>query len=228
MKAITWRNAALVLAAVCGYQQWHGCRRATHAATKQAATEHRLEQCLATSLGSSDAPIAIATAKGDRPSLPALDALPVNLHGFKVPGWVAHLAPQPGENLRDYRDRIVPLAQMAIAPQRSRVARTRDDFAHLDPRQLGELDGAVKETATAIQDRVMNGILSGELRPGTFKPMTGVTLARDVLDLVERGNTRFQNSLTPDQQARLASHRFDFADYLLFSAHWEDALHVLD
>jgi len=29
----------------------------------------------------------------------------------------------------------------------------------------------------------MNGILSGELRPGTFKPMTGITLARDVLDI---------------------------------------------
>ena len=74
----------------------------------------------------------------------------------------------------------------------------------------------------------MNGILSGELRPGTFKPMTGITLARNVLDIVERGNTRFLNSLTPDQLTRLASHRFDFADYLLFSAHWEDALHVLD
>jgi hypothetical protein len=54
--------------------------------------------------------------------------------------------------------------------------------------------------------------------------MAGVALARDVLDLVDRGNTRFVAALRPDQRAGLASHRFDFADYLLFTAHWEDAL----
>jgi hypothetical protein len=58
--------------------------------------------------------------------------------------------------------------------------------------------------------------------------MTGVALARDVLDLVDRGNTRFLGTLRPDQRTSLASHRFDFADYLLFTAHWEDALHALD
>jgi hypothetical protein len=58
--------------------------------------------------------------------------------------------------------------------------------------------------------------------------MTGVAIARDVLDIVDRGNTRFQSALTPDQRTQLASHRFDFADYLLFTAHWEDALHALD
>ncbi|HEY0988481.1 MAG TPA: hypothetical protein VGD80_15560, partial [Kofleriaceae bacterium] len=59
--------------------------------------------------------------------------------------------------------------------------------------------------------------------PSTVRPMTGVALARDVLDIVDRGNARFLGSLTPDQQTRLASHRFDFADYLLFTARWEDA-----
>jgi hypothetical protein len=69
---------------------------------------------------------------------------------------------------------------------------------------------------------------TGELRPATFKPMTGVAIARDVLDIVDRGNTRFVSSLTSDQQGELAQHRFDFADYLAFSARWEDALHALD
>jgi hypothetical protein len=150
----------------------------------------------------------------------------MNFYGFKIPAWAMRLAPQPGEPLRDYRDRMLPLAQRAIAPQRARVARMRDDFATLDAHQRAELDGAVQEAASAIQDRVMNGILSGELRPATFKPMTGVTMAREVLDIIDRGNTRFQNALTPDQRTRLASHRFDFADYLLFSTRWEDALQV--
>jgi hypothetical protein len=32
--------------------------------------------------------------------------------------------------------------------------------------------------------------------------------------------------LREDQKAKLAQHPFDFADYLLFSARWEDALGV--
>src|SRR5438552_13885869 len=86
----------------------------------------------------------------ERPALPRIaddapGATGRSFHGFKIPAWALHLLPQPGENLRDYRDRILPLAQAAIAPQRARVARMRDDFAALDPRQRAELDAAVQE-----------------------------------------------------------------------------------
>src|SRR5262249_12869965 len=138
----------------------------------------------------------------DRPSLPeGGDAAPGTartFHGVKIPAWVMHFLPQPGEPLRDYRDRMLPLAQAAIAPQRARAARMRDDSAALDAHQRAELDAAVKEAATAIQDGVKTGLSSGELCPATFKPMTGVTLARELLDIIERGNTRFVNSLTPE------------------------------
>src|SRR5687767_13514883 len=35
---------------------------------------------------------------------------------------VAFLAPQPGENLVDYRERMLPVARELVAPQRARVA----------------------------------------------------------------------------------------------------------
>ena len=70
----------------------------------------------------------------------------------------------------------------------------------------------------------MNALMSGDLQPSTFKPMTGVTLGRDVLDTIDRANQRFTQTLSPDQRAALAKHPFDFADYLLFSVRWEDAL----
>ena len=144
-----------------------------------------------------------------------------------APAWVMWLAPQPGEDMLHYRDRIVPLAQAAVAPHRSRVARGRDDFAAragLDSRQKAELDAAVEEAATAIQDRVMNAALGGELMPSTFKPTTGVALARDVLDAVDKANRRFEASLREDQRTALASHPFDVADYLLFATRWEDMI----
>jgi hypothetical protein len=224
--AAGWRNLALVLAAICGIQLWHGCTRAASTASKTAASESRATSVL------TDLPSPAKTRSPDRASSRAADDAPAetarSFYGVKIPAWVLRLLPQPGEDLRDYRDRMLPLAQGLIAPQRARVARMRDDFAALDAHQRAELDGAVQEAAGAIRDRVTNAILSGELRPATFKPMTGVALARDVLDIVDHGNTRFQNSLTPDQRTRLASHRFDFADYLAFSARWEDALGVRD
>jgi hypothetical protein len=87
--------------------------------------------------------------------------------------------------------------------------------------QRTALDAATSEAAAAIEARITSAIVNGEIQPSALRPMTGVTLARDVLDIVDRGNTRFVGGLTPDQRAATT---FDFADYLLFSTRWEDAL----
>jgi hypothetical protein len=180
----------------------------------------------------SAAPRAPAPPSLDEPAASAEPAAPgiggKSFHGFKIPAWAMRLTPQPGETLRAYRDRMLPLAELAVAPQRARVARLRDELGNLDAHQRAELDADVADTAKAIEDRVARAFAAGELRPATLRPMAGVALARDVLDLVDRGNTRFVGALRPDQRTSLASHRFDFADYLLFTAHWEDALHALD
>jgi hypothetical protein len=220
MKLVTWRNTALVLAAICVYQRWQGC--SNDASPIEPAAPAPAVHHVATT------PASAAPALPDPPAHGDAAAPGKRFHGFQVPAWALRLAPQRGETPRAYRDRILPLAELAIAPQRARVARFRDDFAAFDAHQRAELDGAVADAAKAIQDRVLAALAAGQLRPATFKPMTGVALARDVLDIVDRGNTRFQGALTPDQRTQLASHRFDFADYLLFTAHWEDALHILD
>jgi hypothetical protein len=219
MTVVTWRNTALVLAAICSYQRYQSCSRAT-APDEAAAGEPRPAHA---STAAKSPPPALPPALPAAPSLEPAAGAGKSFHGFQVPAWALRLAPQRGETPRAYRDRILPLAEAAIAPQRARVARMRDDFARLDPHQRAELDAAVADATRAIQARIATGFAGGELRPATFKPMTGVGIARDVLDIVDRGNTRFLGSLTPDQQTELASHRFDFADYLLFTARWEDA-----
>jgi hypothetical protein len=219
MKVVTWRNTAVVLAMICAYQRVQSCTHDTAPAAPASSEARPASDRSAPNFATASRP----------PSLGEPVAEPgKSFHGFKVPAWAVHLAPQRGETLRAYRDRILPLARMAVAPQRARVTRMRDEFASLDPRQRAELDGAVAEAATAIRDRIMTAFASGELGPTSLKPMTGVAIARDVLDIVERGNTRFVGALTPDQRTQLATHRFDFADYLVFTAPWEDALHALD
>ena len=227
MTLVSWRNATFVLLAICGYQRWQGCGHATPGAAviAPADSDRGGDSGNGGDRATSDTPRP-RSQPGRPPALPP--AASRTLYGWKLPAAVAALLPRPGETLRDYRDRMLPLAELAVAPQRARVARTRDDFASLDPHQRAELDGAVQEAATAIQVRVMDAIARGELRPATFKPMAGVAIARDVLDIVDRGNTRFQRALTADQRTELASHRFDFADYLLFTAPWENALRALD
>lgn len=208
---ISWRTAAIVLALVCVVQRWQTCTRtAAHATTsaEPAHTNPPLRDALAHAFDNPS-----SASAGPAPALPRR-----SFFGFHPPAWAARLLPQPGETMRAYRERIVPLAEIAIAPQRARVARLHDA---LDEHERSELDAAAAETATAIEARIATALANGELDPSAVKPMTGVALARDVLDLVDRGNARFIGALTPEQRAALT---FDFADYLVFSTRWEDAL----
>lgn len=226
---MSWRNLSICLALVCMWQTWRGCHRSAPRTDESAAecTTEENRVVTRTTRDTDERQPRETTAMEPKTAPPATAGFSIN--GFKVPAWAAWLAPQPGENLLDYRDRIVPIAQAAIAPHRARVARGRDDFAkvaNLDAQQRAQLDGAVQEAQAAIQDKVMDSIMNGDLMPARFKPMTGVSLARDVLDTVEQANRRFLSTLREDQKAALATHPFDFADYLLFSARWEDALGV--
>jgi hypothetical protein len=230
---MSWRTACIGFAVLAAVLAWRSCARPTRAApTAEACAAiaddaERDDRTAASgdpwSRDQSTRPSGSRTAAG-RPAGATDEA---EGPAFSVPAWIFGLAPQPGESLLAYRDRIVPLAQQAIAPQRDRVARGREAFAAaagLDARQRAELDAAVAEAADAIQGRLYEGVLGGDLMPSRFKPMAGVGAARDVLDAVDRANQRFLGSLREDQRAALARHPFDLADYLLFSTRWEDAI----
>lgn len=222
MSASTWRALAIGLALVCTGQWWCGggrSRAIEPCATSVSPVERR---------GGRDASrTATAAPSAGRGHESDRTELAPGSGGIRLPRWLAPFGPRPGEDLLSYRDRIVPVAQAAVAPHRARVARNRDDFAAvagLDPQQLAALDAAVEEAATAIQDQVLEAALGGELSPGTFKPITGVALARRVLEQVERAQRRFTAGLRADQRTALDAHSFDVAEYLLFSTRWEDAV----
>jgi hypothetical protein len=223
---MTWRTTSFVLAALCVALAWRGCghgggetrdERAAAADCREAA--HSRAHTAGDSHGAYD--------PRDDVEPPPPSGLAVA--GISVPSWVTWLAPHPGEDMLAYRDRMLPIAQAAIAPHRARVARSRDDFAalaNLDARQRGELDAAARDAAAAIEERVLGAVMSGDFSPDTFKPMTGVSAARDVLDAIDRANKRFLATLRDDQRTALAQHPFDFADYLVFATRWEDLLGV--
>ena len=220
---MTWRTVSLILGALLLWQTWRGCTRSAPRAAPAA-------ECT-TGPARGATPAGRATRDDDAPAgvASARTSDGFALYGFRVqvPGWAWSLLPQSGEHLRAYRDRMLPLARAALAPHRDRVARSRDDLAQqlgLDTRQRAELDAAARDAAQAIETRLFTAALGGELAPRTFKPMTGVALARDVLEAVDGAGKRFSAALTEDQRTRLEAHPFDFGDYLLFHTRWEDAI----
>jgi hypothetical protein len=143
---------------------------------------------------------------------------------------IAFLAPQPGESLAEYRDRLLPVARAIVNPHRDRVARLRARFvdsARLDAEQQRVLDEAVDAAGEALKDRILDGVLSGELNL-RMKPAAGVTFARDLLDAADGANRKLRAALRPEQLAVLDAERFDVAEYLLFRTRWEDMLGVKD
>jgi hypothetical protein len=147
-----------------------------------------------------------------------------------IPPALLAMAPAPGENLNDYRDRMIPVVQQLVEPQRQRVRDARARFeqaAALDAGQKAALDAAADQAAEAILDRVLQGALSGELRPG-MQPMTAIAAARDLLDAVLAAEQRFKAALGADPSAAMAGSRFDFADYVLFATRWEQMLGLAD
>ena len=227
MSAIGWRRLAMVLGAICIYQGWRDCSRGSDQGLATAAAD-----CSRSTRPSDWRPANTESestqGEAPAPAQPVASNDGMDIYGFRVPGWAMWFAPQPGEDMLAYRDRVVPFAQRAIAPQRARVARVRDDFAqlaHLDSHQLAELDGATKDAASEIENRLVSAVMNGEISPAT-KPMAGVELARELLDDVDHQNKRFLAALTDDQRAQLEQNRFDFGDYLLFSTPWEEALGI--
>jgi hypothetical protein len=234
VSAAAWRNVAIALAVCCAVLWWRGRRPAPAAvsATPPAAAL-AMRDCddpLDDSLEAERAREADAKREAEaEQALAADDEEGTAAFGVKIPDWVMWFAPAPGEDMLAYRDRLLPFARAIVLPHRARVKRAFDDFdaaAHLDAHQRAELDAAVDDAASAIQDRAMQGLMSGDLMPDRFKPSTAVTYAREVLDAVDGANQRFVASLTDAQREELAMRPFDFADYMLFSVHWEELIGI--
>jgi hypothetical protein len=126
---------------------------------------------------------------------------------------------------------MVPVAQAVLAPQRRRVQAGFDAFADaagLTERQRRDIDAAVGRRAEAIQDRIMQGVLSGEVLPGNVTPSSGVAFAHDVLGELDGASHDVRGLLSAGQLDVLHGSRFDVVDYLVFSTRWEDMLGVVE
>jgi hypothetical protein len=210
-------------------------RRQVRRGTAARAELERARSTSTSSMGEASSSSSAEESPGSDPSPSAVDPErlvlgPVTVTGAAA-GMVKTLLPRPGEPLLEYRDRVLPLAKAAAAPQRARVQRWRADFeknAGLDEAQKLALAQAAHDAGDALKDQIMGGVLGGELMPPHVRPMRGVRFTRDLLDTLIVGEQKFRARLSPAQQQALDAGRFDFADYVLFSTRWEDLLGVTE
>jgi len=222
---MSWRSTALLaggLAAVLGWQNSCLRHRLSGAATR-APREGAAARDEPVAASRATAAAARADTRGDEGA--AFEDEDEGEPAPARPHWALELVrPHPGEDLAAYRDRVLPIAQAVIAPQRTRVAAVRQRVAtaaKLDARQLAELDAAVGDAADAIVNRVWDAVGSGEVWP-RLRPAAGVALAADLLTTVVGADRRFRAALSDEQLATVDREGFDIADYLLFSVPWEE------
>lgn len=144
--------------------------------------------------------------------------------------WLTDFArPRPGEGLLEYRDRIVPAAQLAIAPQRQAVRRRYEGSmasAGIDAETRAELDAILERGQQQLKERIGGAVFGGELFGPRARPIDGVRFARDLLDVVLATDAAVASALTPAQRRAFADSGFDVALYLLVATRWEQLIGV--
>jgi hypothetical protein len=144
--------------------------------------------------------------------------------------WVADFVkPRPGEGLLEYRDRLVPVAQVAIAPQRAAAERSLAGSitaAGLGDAGRAQVDEILGEAQSLLKQRIQNAVFGGELFGPGVAPIDSVKFARDLLDTVIAADTALRAALTPAQRRAFDDSGFDVAVYLLVATRWEQIIGV--
>ena len=223
MSLLTWRRGAMAMGVCAAVLAWQNAGLRRQVRDRGGAEAARAEPVAEAAIGAGRGALAvqpvarIAGSAGGEESEETPP--PPRRH------WALELVRlREGEDLLAYRDRVLPMAQAVVAPQRVRVGNQREAMmarARLDARQQGELDAAVMDASDAIVNRVWQAVANQELWPRP-RPSAGVALAADVLASVTAADRRFRAALRDDQRAAVDESGFDVADYLLFSVPWEE------
>ena len=141
MSERAWRYLSLLLVVAVAILWWRDCHRPRGAGNAAHTAETSSRSARATRPGSRthDRLRHAADAPGDDHAGAPSDEDPGEHWDVDEPPargpsltrqladhWaVRFLTPRPGESVLDYRDRVVPVAQLAVAPHRTRVAEAR-------------------------------------------------------------------------------------------------------
>lgn len=136
----------------------------------------------------------------------------------------AYLGRRPGETEQQYRDRVVPLMEMALARPREEVAEARraaEAEAGVTDEQRAELDGVVADAQAELLALTNGAIQSGELTPYERNWAGMLNYAGGLGTVLGSTEQRIDEILSAEQRRAMAERGFEWGELIGVTAPWE-------
>jgi hypothetical protein len=136
----------------------------------------------------------------------------------------AILGREPGESDEDYRARVAPFIQTALAVPRARLEEARasaEAAARVSEDQRRNLDALFEDVTRETLDLTNLAISSGDLTPYERNVAGVLSWTGGLGAILGTTQARIGEILRPDQLRTLSQQGFDFAEYVGAQVPWE-------
>ena len=141
------------------------------------------------------------------------------------PAFAAMLGREPGESVEDYRARVVPFVQTALAVPRTRLADARkaaEAAASVTDEQRAKLDALFQDVQEETLELTNQAILDGDLTPYERNYGGVLQWGGGLGAILNSTQARIGDILTPEQRAIMADQGFEWGEYLGVTMPWEE------
>ena len=132
---------------------------------------------------------------------------------------------EPGESIEDYRERVIPTIQTALAIPRSRIDEARRQAelaANVTDEQRRELDSVFEDVSREALALTNEAIAAGDLTPYSRNYAGVLSWSGGLGAILGSAQGRISSILGPDQLDAMSSSGFEWAEYFGLQVPWED------
>jgi hypothetical protein len=137
----------------------------------------------------------------------------------------AMLGREPGETVEDYRARVTPMIQTALAVPRSRLEESRreaEKAAHISDEQRAKIDELFADVSRETLALTNQAIASGDLTPYERNYAGVLSWAGGLGAILGTTQTRMGEILSDEQRAAMSDAGFEWAEYFGVKIPWEE------
>jgi len=137
----------------------------------------------------------------------------------------AMLGREPGESVEDYRARVAPMIQTALAVPRTRLEESRreaEKAARISDQQRAKIDELFADVSRETLALTNQAIASGDLTPYERNYAGVLSWAGGLGAILGTTQTRMGEILSEEQRAAMSDAGFEWAEYFGVKIPWEE------
>lgn len=137
----------------------------------------------------------------------------------------AMLGREPGESVEDYRARVTPMIQTALAVPRTRLEEARreaEKAARISDQQRAKIDELYADVSRETLALTNQAIASGDLTPYERNYAGVLSWAGGLGAILGTTQTRMGEILSDEQRAAMSDAGFEWAEYFGVKIPWEE------